>query len=339
VKRQFPFLVLFSILIAIMLTGVIGYMAVEQYSFLDALYMTVITLSTIGYHEVRPLSEAGKIFNIIFIISAFTIFTFVISSMTRYIISGEMAAVFKKRKLMNEIEKFSHHVIICGFGRNGQQAANILMANKIDFVVIDTVELNITNWLNENKSLVYINGDATEDEILIKAGIKKARAILLTLPADADNVFIVLSAKTLNPGITIISRAQHKSTVDKLKTAGADHIILPELIGGTHMATLISKPDVIEFINNLWGDEAESINIESVSYEALPKELQNKSIQEIISWHGMGVNCLGVKDERGKFIINPPKDSIIRTQMKIILFGTIAQIADMKAHFITYEQL
>ena len=250
-----------------------------------------------------------------------------------------MAAVFKKRKLMNEIEKFSHHVIICGFGRNGQQAANILMANKIDFVVIDTVELNITNWLNENKSLVYINGDATEDEILIKAGIKKARAILLTLPADADNVFIVLSAKTLNPGITIISRAQHKSTVDKLKTAGADHIILPELIGGTHMATLISKPDVIEFINNLWGDEAESINIESVSYEALPKELQNKSIQEIISWHGMGVNCLGVKDERGRFIINPPKDSIIRTQMKIILFGTIAQIADMKAHFITYEQL
>jgi voltage-gated potassium channel len=322
-----------------MLTGVIGFMVVEGYSFVDALYMTVITLSTIGYHEVRPLSQSGKIFNIIFIISSFAVFTFVISSLTRYIISGEMAAVFKKRKLMNAIEKFSNHVIICGFGRNGQQAANILMVHNIDFVVIDTAEINITNWLSENKSLVYLNGNATEDDILIKAGIKKAKAILLTLPADADNVFIVLSAKTLNPDITIISRAQHKSTVDKLKTAGADHVILPELIGGTHMATLISKPDVIEFINNLWGDEAESINIESVAYEALPKELRDKSIQEIINWHGMGINCLGIKDEKGKFIINPPKETIIKAQMKIILFGTITQIADLKKHFINYEKV
>jgi len=201
------------------------------------------------------------------------------------------------------------------------------------------VEINITNWLSENKSLVYINGNATEDDILIKAGIKKAKAILLTLPADADNVFIVLSAKTLNPDITIISRAQHKRTVDKLKTAGANHVILPELIGGTHMATLISKPDVIEFINNLWGDEAESINIESVAYEALPKELRDKSIQEIINWHGMGVNCLGIKDAKGKFIINPPKETIIKAQMKIILFGTITQIADLKTHFINYEKV
>jgi voltage-gated potassium channel len=339
VKKQFPFLLLFSILTVIMLTGVIGFMVVEGYSFVDALYMTVITLSTIGYHEVRPLSESGKIFNIIFIISSFAVFTFVISSLTRYIISGEMAAVFKKRKLMNAIENFSNHVIICGFGRNGQQAANILMVHNIDFVVIDTVETNITNWLSENKSLVYINGNATEDDILIKAGIKKAKAILLTLPADADNVFIVLSAKTLNPDITIISRAQYKSTVDKLKTAGADHVILPELIGGTHMATLISKPDVIEFINNLWGDEAESINIESVAYEALPKELRDKSIQEIINWHGMGINCLGIKDEKGKFIINPPKETIIKAQMKIILFGTITQIADLKKHFINYEKV
>jgi voltage-gated potassium channel len=339
VKKQFPFLLLFSILTAIMIIGVIGFMVVEGYSFVDALYMTVITISTIGYHEVRPLSESGKIFNIIFIISSFAVFTLVITSLTRYIISGEMAAVFKKRKLMNAIEKFSNHVIICGFGRNGQQAANILMTNKIDFVVIDTAEINITNWLSENKSLVYINGNATEDDILIKAGIKKAKAILLTLPADADNVFIVLSAKTLNPDITIISRAQLKSTVDKLKTAGADHVILPELIGGTHMATLISKPDVIEFINNLWGDEAESINIESVSYEGLPKELRDKSIQEIINWHGMGVNCLGIKDAKGRFIINPPKETIIKAQMKIILFGTITQIADLKKHFINYEKV
>ncbi|MDE3211696.1 MAG: potassium channel protein, partial [Bacteroidota bacterium] len=181
-KKQFPFILWLGILGAIMIVGVTGFMIIEHFKFLDALYMTVITLSTIGYHEVQPLSEAGKLFNILFIISSFAVFTYVLGSLTRYIISGEMAASFKKRNLMNAIEKFSNHVIICGFGRNGQQAAHILSANNIDFVVIDTEEINIQSWLNERKSLVYIHGDATDDEVLAKAGIAKAKALLLTLP-------------------------------------------------------------------------------------------------------------------------------------------------------------
>jgi len=332
-KKISPFLIWFSVLVIVMLIGLVGFMIVENYSFIDALYMTVITMATIGYHEVKPLSEAGKIFNIAFIITSFAIFTYALSSLTKYIVSGEMAAYFKNRKLMSSIDKFSNHVIICGFGRHGEQAAQILMAHKIDFVVIDTSETHIRNWLNENKSLVYIHGDATDDEILNKAGIKKAKALLLTLPADADNVFIVLSARSINPALTIISRAQHKNTVIKLKTAGADHIILPEMIGGSHMATLISKPDVIEFINNLWGDEAESINIESVPYEDLPRSLRGKTIFEIIKWKDTGVNCLGIKNKEGKFIINPSPETIIRERMKIMLFGTMSQINEMKISF------
>jgi voltage-gated potassium channel len=333
-KKQFPFLLWLGILVLIMLSGVAGFMVIEHYPFLDALYMTVITLATIGYHEVRPLTEAGKIFNIVFIISSFAVFTYILGSLTRYIISGEMAATFKKRSLMNAIEKIKDHVIICGFGRNGQQAANVLLANRIDFVVIDMEEVNIQTWLSEKKSLVYVHGDATDDEVLMKAGIAKARALLLTLPADADNVFIVLSAKSLNPGLTIISRAQHKSSINKLKTAGADHIILPEVIGGMHMATLISKPDVIEFINNLWGDEAESINIESVAFEMLPETLKNKTIREIIRYKDTGVNCLGIKNENEKFIINPPEETVMQPNMKIILFGTHSQITAMKEQMI-----
>ncbi len=317
-----------------MLIGVIGYMVIEHYTFIDALYMTVITIATIGYHEVKPLSEAGKVFNILFIISSIAIFTYALSSLTRYIVSGEMALYFKNRKLMNAIDDFSDHVIICGFGRHGQQAANILMTNKIDFVVIDTSEIRITNWLDENKKLVYVHGDATDDDVLIKAGIKKAKSLILTLPEDADNVFIVLSARSLNPDLVIISRASVKGSAVKLKTAGADHTILPEMIGGSHMATLISKPDVIEFINNLWGDQAESINIESVAYEELPQTLKDKSIEEIISWQNTGVNCLGIKDEKGKFIINPPRETTIHSQMKIMLFGTMNQIAGIKLHFV-----
>lgn len=317
-----------------MLIGVGGYMIIEQYNFIDALYMTVITIATIGYREVRPLSEAGKIFNILFIVSSIAIFTYALSSLTRYIVSGEMALYFKNRKLMNAIDDFSDHVVICGFGRHGQQAAHILMTNKINFVVIDTSEIGITGWLIENKKLVYVHGDATDDDVLIKAGIKKAKSLILTLPEDADNVFIVLSARAINPALVIISRASVKGSAAKLKTAGANHVILPELIGGSHMATLISKPDVIEFINNLWGDQAESINIESVAYEELPASLKDKSIDEIISWHGTGVNCLGIKNEKGTFIINPPRETVIHPQMKIMLFGTMNQIAGIKFHFV-----
>lgn len=305
-------------------------MAIEHYSFVDALYMTVITLSTIGYREVKPLSQAGKIFNIFFIISSFAIFAYIISSLTRYIVSGEMASYFKNRKLMHAIEKFSNHVIICGFGRHGQQAAEILLANKMDFMAIDIEEVHLMNWLTEKKDLVYIHGDATDDDVLVKAGIKRAKALILTLPEDADNVFTVLSARAMNPSLIIISRAQLKSSEFKLKTAGADHVILPELIGGAYMAGLISKPEVIEFINSLWGEEAESINIESIAYENLPAEVQTKSIFEIVKWYNTGVNCLGIKSETGKYIMNPPQETILQPNMQVMLFGSMKQIADLK---------
>ncbi len=329
-KKLFPFVGRFGILLLIMLIGIIGFIEIEHYTFLDALYMTVITLATIGYREVQPLSDAGKIFNIFFIISSFAVFAYIISSLTRDIVSGEMAKYFKNRKLMNAIEKLSDHIIICGFGRHGQQAAEILLSNKFDFVAIDTAEVHMKNWLAENKNLVYIHGDATDDDMLIRAGIKKAKALLLTLPEDADNVFTVLSARAMNPGIIIISRAQLKSSVVKLKTAGADHVILPELIGGAYMAALISKPDVIEFINNLWGDQAESINIESLAYEKLPPPVKGKSIAEIVDWYNTGVNCLGIKNEAGRFIINPPQETIIGPGMKVMLFGSLQQIANLK---------
>lgn len=329
-KKLFPFSGRVAVLILIMFFGITGYMIFEGYSFLDAFYMTVITLSTIGYGEVKPLTEAGKIFNIIFIISSFAIFAYIISSLTRYIVSGEMTTYFKNRKLMNALEKFSDHVIICGFGRHGQQAAEILYNNKTDFIAIDSADIHLKSLFAEKKDLVYIHGDATDDDMLLKAGIKKAKALILTLPEDADNVFTVLSARSMNPDLIIISRAQLKSSESKLKKAGADHVILPEFIGGAFMAGLISKPEVIEFINNLWIDEKESINIESISYENLPITLQNKSIHEIVKMYDTGVNCLGIKSETGKYITNPPHQTIIRPNMEILLFGSMEQISLLK---------
>ena len=328
--KLFPFAGKLAILVLIMLVGTTGFIFFEHYTVIDALYMTTITLATIGYNEVEPLSDGGKIFNIIFIISSFAVFAFIIGSLTRDIVSGDMARHLKNRKFMNAITKFAGHVIICGFGRHGQQAAEILSANKIEYVVIDKDDVHMKNWLEEDKKLIYVHGDVTDDETLMKAGIMKAKAVLLTLPTDADNVFTVLSIRAINPSINIISRAQLKSSVGKLKSAGADHVILPELIGGAYMASLVSKPDVIELINSLWSDQKESANIESVSYENLPLELRDKSIQEIVDGMNTGVNCLGIKDKDGKFIINASQDTIIEAEMKIILFGSLPQITGLK---------
>jgi len=314
------------IILVIMAVGISGFMITGSYNFLDALYMTVITIATIGYHEVKPLTTAGRIFNIIFIVSSFAVFTYALGRLTLFIASGEMARYFKNRKLMKAISDINNHVIICGFGRNGQQAAQILLQHKADFVVIDREESRFGEWLEEHQELIYIHGNATEDETLLKAGIAKARALLLTLPEDADNVFIVLSARTLNPKLQIISKAAQKSSIKKLKTAGADHVILPDVIGGAHMATLISKPDVIEFMNYLWGDISSSINIESIAYENLPRHLRDKSIYEIINSKQTGVTFIGLKNNEGEFIINPSPDTLIHSNMKIMLLGTTQQM-------------
>lgn len=318
------------VILFIIFFGVCGFMTIEGYSFFDALYMVIITITTIGYHEIRPLSEHGKIFNVIFIITSFSTFTYVLAKLTQYILSGEMTHHFTKKRLMQALEKMQNHVIICGFGRNGRQAAKTLKAHKMDFVVIEKDIETMKQHSQEEGTIVYLSGDATEDETLLKAGVQKASAILITLPEDADNVFIVLSARSLNPKLQIISRASSQSATAKLYKAGANSVIMPDMIGGTHMATLVSKPDVIEFIDFLSGEDGEAIHIEAVGYDKLPPLIRDKTLKEIMDWKKTGVNCIGVKDEEGKFCINPPDSIVISKGMKVIVLGTREQIAKMK---------
>ena len=233
---------------------------------------------------------------------------------------------------MTAIDKLNHHVIVCGLGRNGQQAAKTLGYHYQQYIVIENDHEVLERLSAEQPGLVYIVGDGTDDNVLIKAGIHRAKALITTLPADADNVFIVLSARSLNPGIQIISRASEKSSYAKLVKAGADSVIMPDKIGGTHMATLVSKPDVIEFIDYLSGAEGESIHIESVSYNQLPPDIRGQTLKKIMAWKKTGVNCIGIKDSEGKFIISPPEETIIDKGMKVLVLGTKQQIADMKGN-------
>jgi voltage-gated potassium channel len=331
-KQLMPFVRWLMVIAFIMLVGIIGYMVFAGYNFFDALYMVVITIATIGYFEVQPLGTAGRIFNIVLIITSFSIFTYTLARLTQYIASGEMTNYFKSKKLMQALEKMHHHVIICGFGRNGQQAAKTLKAHKIKFVIVEKNAENLRTALEDDPDLVYVQDDATDDDTLIKAGVEKARALLVTLPEDADNVFIVLSARSLNSHLQIISRASNHGATAKLYKAGANNVIMPDMIGGTHMATLVSKPDVLEFIDFLSGEDGESIHIESVSYQKLPTPIRDKSLKEIMDWKKTGVNCIGIKDETGKFIINPPDTTVISQGMRVIVLGTREQITEMKGN-------
>jgi len=316
----------------IILIGIVGYMFIEKMNFLDALYMTTISITTVGYGEIQPLTNGGKIFTMILLITSWATFAFAITRITQFVINGEINQYFKTRRLMKDIAKLNQHVIICGYGRNGHQAANILKAHDVPFVVIEKDKLLIEKSEVEHEKILLLVGDSTEDEILRDAGVERARALITTLPVDAQNVFIVLSARFLNPTLQIISRASENTSVAKLKKAGADNVIMPDHIGGTHMATLISKPDVIEFIDFISGEEGQSIHMESISFENLPSEIKSKTLQEIMTWKKTGVNCIGIKNTEGKFLINPPEDTLINPGMKIIVLGTKQQITQMKGN-------
>ena len=233
---------------------------------------------------------------------------------------------------MGAIDKMNGHVIVCGYGRNGRQAAQTLKVHGEPFVVIERDEDLIAKNLSEYPDLVYLQGDGTDDDVLRRAGIERAKALISALPTDSDNVFIVLSARSMNASMQIISRAANGNSIAKLKKAGADSVIMPDRIGGTHMATLVSKPDVIEFIDYLSGEEGESINMESVPWVQLPDEIKDKSLREIMNWKITGVNCIGIKNKDGKFVINPPDDILIEEGMKVIVLGTRQQILEMKGN-------
>ncbi len=228
------------LLVLILISGILGFKLIENYSWSDALYMTIITVSTVGYTEVKPLSEAGKTFTSIFIILNVGVFAYILSVFSYFVIEGE---IFKKMHLNligTHIKKLSNHVILCGYGRYGKEAATHFQKHGIPFVVIEKNSEKITLIQESNDKILYLQEDATQDESLLEAGIAKAGTLITALSEDSDNVFTVLTARQLNPGIDIISVAKDPKSEKKLLLAGANHVVMPEQIGGFYMATLVT---------------------------------------------------------------------------------------------------
>lgn len=300
-------------------------MLIEDYNFGDAFYMTIITLSTVGFKEVKPLSPAGQYFTSFLVIGSFGTFAYSLSLLAQALISGELARDLKRRNLDNNISKVEGHVILCGFGRNGRRAYQRLMAYGQQVLVIERDKEIIERYLAEEK-ILYLEGDATDDNILQKAGVERAKALVTTLSKDADNLFVVISARTLSNSIKLISRASTESTEKKLRAVGVNSVVMPEGVGGGHMASLVMNPNIVEFLEHLSIEGNSEINLEEVELKEITGNTQTCTLEELQIRQQTGCTVIGIKETEGEYQINPSKDQILKANSRLFVLGNNQQI-------------
>lgn len=334
-----PFLKLFRskintamlLLILLLFTGVIGFKVISEYSWIDAVYMTVITITTVGFGEVFPLDPEAKIFTIFLILTSVIIVGYALKIITEYMISKNDISELKHKKMQKKIDALSNHIIICGFGRNGEQAAKKLATHNRSFVVVESNKETIDK--HQNQAILFVHGNANDDNVLQSAGIERAQCLISALPNDSDNVFVVLSARQMNKTVRIISRASNESSYSKLKFAGANNVILPDKIGGDHMASLVVVPDLLEFIDNLSIVGNTTINIEEIAVEKLYDTSSIKTIQDLDLRKKTGCSVIGYKDEKGHYIINPEATQKLVSNSKVIVLGRPEQIQNLNTTY------
>jgi voltage-gated potassium channel len=306
-------------------------MWLSDYSFVDAIYMTVITVTTVGFGEVKPFTPEEKIFTIFLILTSITIFGYAVSAFSEYLVSGKLFDHFKHKRVEKQINKLEGHTIVCGYGRNGKQAISKLKNYGTKYVVIEKSKILIKKL--DLEGVLNVEGDSTVDEFLLKAGIKKAKNLITALPSDADNLFVVLSARQLNKDCKIISRASKESSYSKLKIAGADNVIMPDKLGGDHMASLVVTPDVIEFVDRLTIEGETTANLEEIDVDELPKKYLGKTILDLDLRKKTGCTVIGLRNPDKDYIINPEADSKLIAGSHLIVLGRPEQIIKLRQLF------
>lgn len=312
------------VIIGIILIGTFGYMIVEGWNFFDAFYMTIQTVSTVGFNEVNELSNSGKLFTSFLIITSFGTFAYAVTAITSYVVGGEYKKYFQDFKSLKTAEKMENHTIVCGYGRVGKQAAHDLRFYKKNFIVVErNIEITEDPQFDE---IPFIKGDSTDDQVLLKANIKAATSLITALPKDADNLFVVLSAKEINPKLKIISRASSYSSMRKLRIAGAENVIMPDTVGGAHMASLVVTPDMMEFMDLIKVSGKAAINLEEITFQDLPDTYKNMTIGELEEYSKSGCNVIGFRTEDGEYTINPSNEQKILPSSKLFVLGNPEQI-------------
>jgi voltage-gated potassium channel len=319
-----------TLMLLVLTIGITGYRFLSDYSWLDALYMTIITVTTVGFMEVKPLGPEAKIFTVMLIISSVIIFSFALSVITEYIVSRNSLQLLKKKKVKNKINSLSNHVIVCGFGRNGMQAVERLRAYQRSFIVIERNKEVIEKYEHE---VLFVEGDANEDSVLLEAGVERASFLIVALPDDAENLFVVLSARQLNKSLFIISRASQVTSQKKLLLAGANKVIMPDKIGGDHMASLVVIPDLITFMDKLSMEGEHTTNLEEVAIEDFADQVECNSLRDLDLRRKTGCTIIGYIEPNGNYIINPEADLQLQPKSKVIVLGRPEQIRKLNEMF------
>ena len=313
-------LIAIVLLLLSLVIGTSGFIIIEGYGFLNAFYMTVITFATVGFTEVHPLTDAGRIFTSFYILLNLVIFTYVLSVITKYLLEGELQSILKKYMSEKEVHNLKNHVIVCGYGRNGSKASEELFNSKLNFVIIEKEKEVIDEAPEELKSK-FLLGDASLDEILINAGIEKAAAIIITTPLDSVNVFITLTARGLNSSIKIIARASEKNSEKKLYRAGANSVVMPEAIGGLFMAQLFTKPEIIEMLDLFSRGNQLGFHLEKFTFDQFKAEYRDKIISNKEISSRTGAVLVGFKDDEKGFV-SPGHETVLGPDDVVIIFGS-----------------
>jgi voltage-gated potassium channel len=316
VKRVWQVLAVLGALVAV---GTIGYHTLEEMTILDALYMTVTTISTVGFGEVHPLSHRGRAFTIGLILFGVSTMAWAAESMVAALLEDHIRHAWWRRRMERVIDRLSNHYIVCGFGRMGAQIGRELTRRELAFVVIERDPI-VLEMLREN-GVLHIEGDATSDSILLTAGVAHARGLATALPGDADNALVVISAKGLNPYLQVVARASSREMEEKLLRAGADRVVTPYTIGGQRMALGLLQPAVNEFLNSVVFDAEKHTELGEIEVREC-SEFVGKTLRESRLRERWGAIVVAIKHQRGEFILSPSADTVLGCGDMLILVAS-----------------
>ena len=310
------------LLVAVIAAGTAGYMIIERWPFFDALYMTIITISTVGYNELHPLSIAGRVFSSVLIVGGVGVMLYSATALVQYIIEGRFPNIFGRHRMKEKIAMLKNHIILCGYGKVGQEVAKMFADEGTAFVIIDENEGAIAKAIENGYS--GLHGEATNDDILEAAGIQKAKGLVAALDSDADNLYLTLSAKAMRPGLFVVARGSSEESETKLKRAGADRVILPYRIGGRRMAMLALRPLLVDFIDTTMYSRGRELVLENVKVTS-ESPLAGVTVKEGLGCCG-ATAILAVKKKDGKLIPNPSDDMPVEIDDELVIIGTREQL-------------
>jgi voltage-gated potassium channel len=318
-----------SIIVLAMLIslGIAGYMGIEGWDFLDSLYMTVITLATVGFKEVHTLSDQGKIFTMLLIVFGVSVLGYIVGSLAQIMFEGQFQRIMGRKKVEKRIEALRDHYIVCGFGRMGALICREFAAKPLPFVVVEKMA-DVAEKL-EADGYLFLRGDATDDETLLRAGIKQAKGLISVVASDTENVYITLTARELNPDLYILARSGAEGSDIKLKRAGASKVVSPYLIGGSRMAQAILRPNVVDFIEIATGREHLELQMEEI---IIPPE--SGFVGENLVSSGFrketGVMIVGIKKSTGRMVFNPESHTRLEERDTLIVLGDPSAIQKLE---------